>query len=218
MRRVFVSLAGFILLQLTTVFPGTAQTNSSKQSNLISDTAGLAPNQDANLLNPWGICFLPGLPFWISDNKSGLVSLTCSGQPLGSTCSFVQSSVTPASGAMTTTTMNIVTNSNPYMAAALLRSSSSRLPGPLLTVMALGIFCLFLLRALPRGRPSAIALLRYAGASLAVAMLAAALLTAGGCGYDSSSATGTQRGTATIMISGTSGSLSHSTSVSLTVQ
>jgi hypothetical protein len=45
------------------------------------------------------------------------------------------------------------------------------------------------------------------------------LLAAGGCGYNAKNAgNGTQRGTTTVMITGTSGILSHSTSVSLTVQ
>lgn len=47
------------------------QTNSYKQTNLVSDTAGTAANVDAKLINPWGIAYLPGQPFWIADNKSG---------------------------------------------------------------------------------------------------------------------------------------------------
>jgi hypothetical protein len=47
----------------------------------------------------------------------------------------------------------------------------------------------------------------------------ACLLAASGCGYNASSAgNGTQRGSATVMVTGTSGSLTHSASVSLTVQ
>jgi len=48
-----------------------AQSNSYKQTNLTSDTQGMAPNTDANLLNPWGIAYIPGNPFWIADNNSG---------------------------------------------------------------------------------------------------------------------------------------------------
>jgi hypothetical protein len=45
------------------------------------------------------------------------------------------------------------------------------------------------------------------------------LLAASGCGYKGAAAgNGTQRGTATVMITGTSGNLSHSTSITLIVQ
>src|SRR6266478_6561703 len=52
-----------------------AQTNSYKQTNLVSDTAGMAANTDPKLVNPWGIAFIPGNPFWISDNNSGFTTL-----------------------------------------------------------------------------------------------------------------------------------------------
>jgi uncharacterized protein (TIGR03118 family) len=46
-----------------------------QQTNLVSDMAGLAPNTDPNLVNPWGIAFAPGGPFWISDNGTGKASI-----------------------------------------------------------------------------------------------------------------------------------------------
>src|SRR6267143_5741482 len=52
-----------------------AQTNSYKQTNLVSDMAGMAANTDPKLVNPWGIAFIPGNPFWISDNNSGFTTL-----------------------------------------------------------------------------------------------------------------------------------------------
>ena len=48
-----------------------AQTNSYQQTNLVSDMAGVATHTDPKLINPWGISFFPGEPFWISDNNSG---------------------------------------------------------------------------------------------------------------------------------------------------
>jgi hypothetical protein len=61
--------------------------------------------------------------------------------------------------------------------------------------------------------------IHYLAGSLTLLIVAGFLLAAGGCGYNANNAgNGTQRGTATVMITGTSGSLSHSTSVSLTVQ
>src|SRR3974377_2202205 len=52
-----------------------AQANSYKQTNLVSDTQGMARNTDSKLINPWGIAFIPGQPFWISDNNSGFTTL-----------------------------------------------------------------------------------------------------------------------------------------------
>jgi uncharacterized protein (TIGR03118 family) len=52
-----------------------AGTNSYTQANLVSDTAGMAKTTDPNLINPWGVAFFPGNPFWISDNNSGLSTL-----------------------------------------------------------------------------------------------------------------------------------------------
>lgn len=48
-----------------------AQTNSYQQTNLVSDMAGAAAHTDPKLINPWGISFVPGQPFWIADNNSG---------------------------------------------------------------------------------------------------------------------------------------------------
>jgi uncharacterized protein (TIGR03118 family) len=48
-----------------------AQTNSYQQTNLVSDMAGAASHTDSKLINPWGISFIPGQPFWIADNNSG---------------------------------------------------------------------------------------------------------------------------------------------------
>src|SRR4029077_5010511 len=49
------------------------------QHNLVSDkgaaTNPVAPNIDPNLLNPWGVAFFPGGPFWISDNGAGKSTL-----------------------------------------------------------------------------------------------------------------------------------------------
>jgi hypothetical protein len=60
----------------------------------------------------------------------------------------------------------------------------------------------------------------YLAGSLALLIVVGFLLAAAGCGgYNANSAgNGTQRGMTTVMITGTSGSLSHSTSVTLTVQ
>lgn len=47
------------------------------QHNLVSDNpaAAAADNTDPNLLNPWGVAFFPGGPFWVSDNGAGVSTL-----------------------------------------------------------------------------------------------------------------------------------------------
>ena len=45
------------------------------QTNLVSDIPGLATLTDPNLMNPWGVSFLPSSPFWISDQHTNLATL-----------------------------------------------------------------------------------------------------------------------------------------------
>jgi uncharacterized protein (TIGR03118 family) len=67
------------------------------QHNLVSDkpAAAVADHTDPNLLNPWGLVFFPGGPFWSSDNGAGVstlydgtgtkIALTVTIPPLGDT-------------------------------------------------------------------------------------------------------------------------------------
>lgn len=52
-----------------------AQQAGYSQTNLVSNTAGIASTTDPQLLNPWGIAFLPGQDFWIANNNSGTSTL-----------------------------------------------------------------------------------------------------------------------------------------------
>jgi uncharacterized protein (TIGR03118 family) len=45
------------------------------QTNLVSDLAGVAANQDSNLINPWGLAAGAKGPFWVSDNGTGVSTL-----------------------------------------------------------------------------------------------------------------------------------------------
>jgi uncharacterized protein (TIGR03118 family) len=85
MPRIWIATLGLIFV-LSAFTPGAlGQTNSYKQTNLTSDTAGVAANVDANLVNPWGIAFFPNNPFWIADNNSGFTTLyNASGMNTGS--------------------------------------------------------------------------------------------------------------------------------------
>jgi hypothetical protein len=70
MRRVRVFLLGLVCALILSLPAAHAQVNSYKQTNLVSDTPGLVPVIDSNLVNPWGICVISGDPFWIADNAS----------------------------------------------------------------------------------------------------------------------------------------------------
>jgi uncharacterized protein (TIGR03118 family) len=45
------------------------------QTNLVSNTAGVAKTTDPQLLNPWGISIFPGQDFWIANNNGGTSTL-----------------------------------------------------------------------------------------------------------------------------------------------
>jgi uncharacterized protein (TIGR03118 family) len=56
--------------------------DSYAQQNLVSNIPGLAAYTDTNLVNPWGVSFIGGSPFWISDNGAGVSTLySKQGQP-----------------------------------------------------------------------------------------------------------------------------------------
>ena len=70
------SLFLFALLMMLAIPSGSwAQQAGYSQTNLVSNTAGVANTTDPQLLNPWGISFLPGSDFWIADNNSGTSTL-----------------------------------------------------------------------------------------------------------------------------------------------
>jgi uncharacterized protein (TIGR03118 family) len=149
------------------------------------------------------------------------VTLSCSGQPVNSTCKFSPASVTPASGGTVTSMMTISTSSNPYMHAALSgRNQRGGRYAMMLAVPTLVLLATFLAGNIRKSRVAGNKWIPGLAGSLALLFVTACLLAASGCGgYGSSNpGNGTQRGTTTVMITGTSGSLSHSTSVTLIVQ
>jgi uncharacterized protein (TIGR03118 family) len=151
---------------------------------------------------------------------SSAVTLTCSGQPLGSTCNFSPASVSPASGGTVTSTMTITTSSSPYNPAVrMAKNSTGGIFATLLPMPTLGLFGLLVAGKRNRQRLQGRKWLHFLAGSFALLIVAGFLLTAGGCGYNANSASnGTQRGMTTVMITGTSGSLTHSATVTLTVQ
>jgi uncharacterized protein (TIGR03118 family) len=63
------ALAALFLVSL----PGFSQ--HYQQINLVSDLPGLATRVDPNLQNPWGLARAPGGPWWVSNNKTGVVTV-----------------------------------------------------------------------------------------------------------------------------------------------
>jgi uncharacterized protein (TIGR03118 family) len=59
------------LLAVPTIAPGSAY----RQTNLISDTPGLAPVLDPLLVNPWGISLTASSPFWVANNGTSTSTL-----------------------------------------------------------------------------------------------------------------------------------------------
>src|SRR5260370_12263058 len=69
-----ISLIGLLM---TLAIPSglLAQQAGYSQTNLVSNTAGVAKTTDPQLLNPWGISILPEQDFWIANNNSGTSTL-----------------------------------------------------------------------------------------------------------------------------------------------
>lgn len=66
--------AALAVLALAVAAPPRAGAQSFQQSNLVSDV-GLAPNNDLNLQNAWGVSFGPGTPFWVSNAGTSTATL-----------------------------------------------------------------------------------------------------------------------------------------------
>ena len=72
MRRAVLVMVVVLLLGLR----GTVQAGPEfEEMNLVSNIPGVAPNTDANLVNPWGIALSPASPFWVADNGTGVSTL-----------------------------------------------------------------------------------------------------------------------------------------------
>jgi hypothetical protein len=146
------------------------------------------------------------------------VNLTCSGQPLGSTCSLSPMSVSPASGSTATSMVTISTSSNPYqMLSSQGNSASSTVFAMLLPIPAVGFLGLLIAGSGDKRRFRRRKWLQHLTGSLLLLIATICPLGATGC-YSKKAGTGTQRGTTTVMITGTSGNINHSTSVTVTVQ
>jgi uncharacterized protein (TIGR03118 family) len=133
------------------------------------------------------------------------VTLSCS-PVAGITCSFNPATVTPANGAASTT-LTVTTSAS----VSRYRLLTPELIGPCSLLAALGLFCLLIWRG---------AKIRIVRASLltttALAIVALGFVMAGCGGYGSS--TQSNRGTASIAVTAQSGTISHTTTLKVTVQ
>ncbi len=68
-------LFGLFVLTLGSSSVLRGQQAGYSQTNLVSNTAGVANTTDPQLLNPWGISALPGQDFWIANNNGGTSTL-----------------------------------------------------------------------------------------------------------------------------------------------
>ena len=73
MKRIIVLFGLLITLAIPSGI--WAQQAGYSQTNLVSNTAGVATTTDSQLLNPGGISFIPGSDFWIADNNAGVSTL-----------------------------------------------------------------------------------------------------------------------------------------------
>jgi len=71
----------FVIALSLFLLPAVTQAQHYKQTNLVSDIAGMAPTFDPNLKNPWGLTrssttpARPGSPWWVGNNNSGTSTL-----------------------------------------------------------------------------------------------------------------------------------------------
>lgn len=142
---------------------------------------------------------------------SGQVSLSCSGLPAGATCAFSTTPLTFSSGSSATSTLTVNTTARPVNTA-----SRRELPSGFATWLPLSGLAFLGLALGSRERSR-----RWLfGVALLLAVLALLLLQPA-CGSSSTPptpATGTPAGTYAITVSGSSGSASHTTTVTLVVQ
>ena len=76
MHKVKAIVLGLLFLGTLVLVPSAkAQSNNYKQTNLTSDTRGMANFPNVNLRNPSGIAYIPGGPFWIANSISGTATL-----------------------------------------------------------------------------------------------------------------------------------------------
>jgi hypothetical protein len=76
-HKIAVYFASFLLFGfLLAAVDATAQSVAYRQTNLASNLPATANTVNRNLVDPWGIAFLPGQTFFIADHAVGVSPLT----------------------------------------------------------------------------------------------------------------------------------------------
>src|ERR1700674_1871822 len=70
-----VKLSQIAALFLALSVPSLTFAQQYTQTNLVSNLSTLAPTNDQNLKNAWGLSRSTGSPWWVSDNGTGLSTL-----------------------------------------------------------------------------------------------------------------------------------------------
>ena len=83
-----------------------AQAAAYQQANLVSNRPQVAAHVDRNLVNPWGIAFIPGQTFFIADNRRGAVKVYDAG---GNVQLPIQFGIPPHAGSATRPTPSGIT-------------------------------------------------------------------------------------------------------------
>jgi uncharacterized protein (TIGR03118 family) len=69
-------VTGVVAIGALCIGASVAEAGAYVQTNLVSDISGLAPVTDPDLMNPWGVSFIPGAtPFWVSNQSSNTSTL-----------------------------------------------------------------------------------------------------------------------------------------------
>ncbi len=185
---------------------------------------GVAPGGSATATVPAGSPATYNLQVTPISGFNGAVALSCIGAPPESTCMPAEASATPNGNTAATFSVQVTTK-----ASSIATPGVGRQPRPFdglrtLPMVPMVVLALVLLALPSRFRPSA-AQRRHVYAlavPLGFLLLATILIGCGGGGYSSSpvpppSSLGTPTGTYTLVITGTSNGVSHSQSLTLTV-
>lgn len=105
------------------------------RTDLVSNQAGVAPAQDAHLVNGWGLVALPASPFWVSDNATGFSTLyTGTGQQIPLFVTIPPAPTSPA-GSLGTPT-GVVGNISPNATDFTFTNNENGMSGPATFIFA----------------------------------------------------------------------------------
>jgi hypothetical protein len=156
----------------------------------------------------------------LGGNFPGTVTFSATGLPAATTASFSPPTVTPGAGTVPTT-LTLTTTARPAASARVIPSAPRRIPILPQLMLWLGVMSLLGIALLLLKRTGKLTPRMATTAFLALTVICVAGFASGcngGFPADVTVPTGTPAGTYTITVTGMSGSVSHSTTVSLTVQ